>query len=242
MGKKRMFSSDVIDTDSFLDMTRGAKLLYFYLGMHADDDGFVSSPQMFVRAIKCRDCDLAELVKTGFVIAFDSGVIAIRDWRINNDLKNDRYHPTIYAAEKAMLTPDASKRYVLVSKAGADCTQRVSETETELNVTEPNVTEPNVTEQNKTEREQESADKPPRPRFSPPGVEEVEAYCRERKNGIDAQRFVDFYTANGWVQNRNKPIKDWRAAVRTWEGREKNGRHDHGHGRENTPIPGGLYL
>jgi len=54
--------------------------------------------------------------------------------------------------------------------------------------------------------------------FAPPTVEEVDAYCRERENGIDAQEFVDFYTANGWVQGKQgKPLKDWKACIRTWE-------------------------
>jgi DNA-binding Lrp family transcriptional regulator len=64
-------------------------------------------------------------------------------------------------------------------------------------------------------------------RFTPPTVEEVQAYCAERGNKVDAQRFVDFYTANGWHQGRGKPIKDWRAAVRTWE-RDDNYNHNHG--------------
>lgn len=55
-------------------------------------------------------------------------------------------------------------------------------------------------------------------KFIPPTVEEVRAYCIQRNNSVDAQRFVDFYTANGWVQGKGKkPIKDWKAAVRTWE-------------------------
>ena len=53
-------------------------------------------------------------------------------------------------------------------------------------------------------------------RFVPPTVEEVQAYCDERRNGIDAQRFVDYYAAVGWVVGK-KPVKDWRACVRTWE-------------------------
>lgn len=60
-----------------------------------------------------------------------------------------------------------------------------------------------------------------RKRFTPPTVDEVRAYCKERGNRVDPQRFVDFYTANGWTQGRGKPIKDWRAAVRTWEARDK---------------------
>lgn len=57
------------------------------------------------------------------------------------------------------------------------------------------------------------------PRFSVPTVEEVAAYCRERRNGIDAQQFVDYYTANGWKVGKGLPMKDWKAAVRTWENR-----------------------
>lgn len=53
-------------------------------------------------------------------------------------------------------------------------------------------------------------------RFKPPTVEEVAAYCLERGNHVDAQRFVDYYTANGWMRGKTK-IKDWRACVRTWE-------------------------
>lgn len=58
------------------------------------------------------------------------------------------------------------------------------------------------------------------PAFHPPTVEEVKAYCLERKNKVDAMRFVDYYTANGWKVGKN-PMKDWRAAVRTWERDEK---------------------
>lgn len=68
---------------------------------------------------------------------------------------------------------------------------------------------------------QQPVEKPkPKKRFVPPTVEEVAAYCAERHNRINAQHFVDFYTANGWTQGKGKPIKDWRAAVRTWEQRD----------------------
>ena len=64
------------------------------------------------------------------------------------------------------------------------------------------------------------ADKPPRAaRFTPPTAEEVKAYCRERGNNVDAQRFVDFYASKGWKVGREK-MQDWQAAVRTWERRE----------------------
>nr|DAE47108.1 MAG TPA: Replication initiator A family protein [Caudoviricetes sp.] len=56
-------------------------------------------------------------------------------------------------------------------------------------------------------------------RFLPPTFDDVKAYCIERKNNIDPQRFIDFYTAKNWMIGKNK-MKDWRAAVRTWEQRD----------------------
>ena len=76
------------------------------------------------------------------------------------------------------------------------------------------------------EKEREKADDPSsatlsesKKRFSPPSVEEVAAYCEERKNGIDPQRFWDFYSSKNWMIGKSK-MKDWKAAVRTWEARE----------------------
>ena len=53
-------------------------------------------------------------------------------------------------------------------------------------------------------------------RFTPPTLEEVKAYCKERKNNVDADRWMNYYTANGWKVGKNS-MKDWKAAVRTWE-------------------------
>lgn len=57
-------------------------------------------------------------------------------------------------------------------------------------------------------------------RFTPPTLEDVQAYCNERNNKVDAERFIDYYTANGWQVGKNK-MKDWKAAVRNWERSEK---------------------
>ena len=80
------------------------------------------------------------------------------------------------------------------------------------------------------EREKDNigADKPPtRHRFVPPTVDEVKAYCTEKGYVVDPERFVDFYTSNGWRVGKN-PMKDWKAAVRNWSGKEKqNGKAEH---------------
>lgn len=53
-------------------------------------------------------------------------------------------------------------------------------------------------------------------RFTPPTLDDVKAYCFERNNRVDPERFIDYYTANGWKVGKNS-MKDWKAAVRTWE-------------------------
>ena len=68
------------------------------------------------------------------------------------------------------------------------------------------------------EKEKKRKDSPKR--FVPPSVEEVQAYCTERGNGIDAEAFIDFYTSKNWYVGKTK-MTDWKAAVRTWESRKK---------------------
>lgn len=75
-------------------------------------------------------------------------------------------------------------------------------------------------------------------RFSPPSVEDVAAYCQERKNDIDADAFVDYYSARNWTMGKTK-MKDWKAAVRTWErNRKGGGSNAYGRLEDNHSITG----
>lgn len=75
-------------------------------------------------------------------------------------------------------------------------------------------------------------------RFSPPSVEDVAAYCQERKNDIDADAFVDYYSARAWMLGKTK-MKDWKAAVRTWErNRKGGGSNAYGRPEDNHSITG----
>ena len=80
-------------------------------------------------------------------------------------------------------------------------------------VTESN-TEKEIDKEIDKEKEEDS--NKPQKRFTKPTIEEVQAYCQERNKGVDAQKWYDYYSANGWKVGKN-PMKDWRAAVRTWE-------------------------
>lgn len=207
-----MFSLDVVDTDRFLDLPSSSQALYFHLGMRADDDGFVSSPKRITTAVNCSADDMKLLIAKGFIIPFSSGVCVIRDWKTNNYLRGDRHTPTRYIAEKSSLGENNGAYQLIddsVTLGIPDVNQLVDVRDTQYRL-----------DKNRIEG---GADKPPRTRFVPPTLEEVRAYCRERGNNVDAQRFIDHYEANGWVQGKGKPIKDWKAAVRTWENNGMSG-------------------
>lgn len=113
MARRRMFSLDIVDTDRFLDLPTSTQALYFHLGMKADDDGFVGNPKRIARTIGASDVDLNLLCQRGFIIPFESGIIVITHFKMQNTLKNDRYRPTIYTKEKALLKEGANKEYLI---------------------------------------------------------------------------------------------------------------------------------
>lgn len=111
MAERRMFAKTIVLSDAFLDMPLSARCLYFTLGMLADDDGFVNAPRSVMRQCGASDDDMKLLIAKKFVLIFDSGVIVIKHWRINNYLRSDRYVETKYIDEKATLSVDETGIY-----------------------------------------------------------------------------------------------------------------------------------
>ena len=128
MAERRMFAKTIIDSDAFLDMPLSTQALYFHLSMRADDDGFINNPKKIQRMIGCSDDDLKLLLAKSFIIAFDSGIIVIKHWRLHNYIQKDRYKPTIYQSEKSMLCEDKNHVYSL----DTGCIQDVSKVDTQV--------------------------------------------------------------------------------------------------------------
>jgi len=116
MAQKRMFSLSVVDTDKFLEMPVSARLLYYELGMRADDDGFVNNWKKILTFTGLKEDDIKILIAKQFIIPFDSGVIVIKHWRLNNYLQNDRTKPTIYQEEYKQLGLDENNVYTMDTK------------------------------------------------------------------------------------------------------------------------------
>lgn len=214
MAERRMFAKTIVDSDAFLDMPVTARLLYYDLAMRADDDGFNNAPRKVMRTIGASPDDLNVLVARKFVIPFDNGVVVIKHWRIHNYIRKDTYRATAYKDQFEMLEFDENNVYRL---KGANV-ENVNEPSTECQLL---VDEPLTQDRLGKDRKIIEADKPPtRKRFVPPTVQDVAEYCRGKGYAVNAERFVDYYTANGWKVGKN-PMRDWRAAVRTWVSKEK---------------------
>ena len=213
MAERRMFAKTIIDSDAFLDMPMSTQALYFHLSMRADDDGFINNPKRIQRMIGASDDDLKLLIAKSFIIVFESGVVVIKHWKIHNYIQSDRYKPTVYAEEKALLEVKKNKAYTLNN---SECIQNVYNTDTQDRLGKDRLElGKDRLELGKDSIEIEEPKRKAK-RFTPPTLEEVTAYCIERNNNVDAQHFIDYYTSNGWLVGKNK-MKDWKAAVRTWE-------------------------
>ena len=111
MAERRMFAKSIVLSDAFLDMPLSARCLYFTLGMLADDDGFIGSPKAIMRQCGASQDDMIILLQKRFILSFESGVIVIKHWRLNNYLQGDRHKTTTYVEEKAELALDEKGAY-----------------------------------------------------------------------------------------------------------------------------------
>ena len=118
MAERRMFAKSIVDSDLFLDMPVSARLLYYDLGMRADDDGFINSPKRTMKITGASDDDMKLLIAKQFVIPFESGVVVIKHWKIHNYIQKDRYKETIHIEEKNRLITCENKEYSLTD---TDC-------------------------------------------------------------------------------------------------------------------------
>lgn len=111
---KRMFSDAIVESDAFLDMPLTSQALYLHLVMNADNDGFVN-PKRIMRLAGANDDDLRILIAKRFILAFDSGVVVVKHWWINNTKRLDRYVPTTYQTELAELVVKDNKSYTRIT-------------------------------------------------------------------------------------------------------------------------------
>ena len=183
MAERRMFSKAVINSARFLTMPPSSRLLYYDLGMAADDDGVVEAFTV-IRTTGAVEDDLRVLISKGFVSLLNDELVAyITDW--NKKIRKDRYQPSIYQNLLVKLgdgnqrltdgLPDGNQRSTQY-RLGKDSLGKVS-----------------------TGEENKAATPPRAKRFNPPTLAEVQSYVAERHSAVDPQGFIDFYESKGWL-------------------------------------------
>lgn len=204
MAERRMFAKSIIGSARFLRMPPTSRLLYYDLGMAADDDGIVEAFSV-MRTTGANEDDLRVLASKGFVSVLNEDLVTyISDWTRNNLIKNDRYHPSIY------------QELLVQLKSGTQMEPGWNQSGTQMEP-EDRLGKDRL---GKGKGNEGTAKRPTRPRFLPPTVEQVAEYVKQRGSRVDPQGFIDFYTAKGWMIGKT-PMKDWKAACRNAESWER---------------------
>lgn len=135
MAERRMFTKTIVESDAFLDMPLSTQALYFHFGMLADDDGFINSPKKIQKMIGAAEDDLRILLTKKFIIPFDTGIVVIKHWKMNNYIQKDRYRETVYQNEKSCLFLKKNNAYTLDESKGEPlCIQNVYKTDTQFSL------------------------------------------------------------------------------------------------------------
>ena len=198
MAERRMFAKTIIDSDAFLDMPLSTQALYFHLSMRADDDGFINNPKKIQRVVGATDDDLKLLIAKNFIIPFESGIVVIKHWRIHNYIQNDRYKPTVYGEEKALLKLKRNNAYTLD-------TERIQDGYS-------------LEAQDRLGKDRLGKDRLGKDKKGvPPTLEEVKAYCEERNSSVDPVEFYEYFTEGNWIDSKGNKVKNWKQKLITWE-------------------------
>ncbi len=167
MGERRMMANSVIESNAMLRLSNDVQLLYLRLLNHADDDGMIGSPLFITRGLGLTEECLKDLVRAGFLIEFESGVVAILHWHVHNLIRKDRRRPTIFQTEWLQLGVDIDQKYYLKASANqlpaihhqmpaAAGKVPVQDKTIEDNLIKDNLIESNRIEDNETDTEQEA--------------------------------------------------------------------------------------
>lgn len=234
MARRRMFSQAIVESGKFLTLPKSAQLLYFHLGMAADDDGFVEAMPV-IRSLTLGSKFLNTLEDEGYVITINNGLLVwITNWNDNNLLQKDRYRESPYHGLLENIRKIASgemdteciqngNKMIPQYSVGKESkgyynTRACARARTrEGNEAEPEQVEPpSVQVQGHAGAESET-EKTGYEGFVPPTLTEVREYVRKRGNKIDADDYYRKRSDALWLNKKGVPIKDWQHDVQTWE-------------------------
>ena len=211
MGDRRMLTRKVTDDDHFMSLSASAQALYLHLSMSADDDGFCNQVALCMFKAHASVSDLEALLSLRYIYQFESGVIVIKHWRMANALRKDRYTPTVWQKEFAMLNVKENGAYTMNGLPNG-CQMVANGL--------PNGC-PNISK-DKISKDKSIDSSPKRSRFVPPTLEQVKEYASGNHLNVDADRFYRYFTTPNdkgetWVDSKGNKVKNWKQKMLTWD-------------------------
>lgn len=118
-----MLNKTVVESDPFFEMPADSQALYMHLVLNADDEGFVGNPETIRRMTGFSKDSLKLLIAKGFLISFQSGVVVVTHWEMQNKIQPSRKTKTIFTDEKGLLLVDEQGKYLIFNNSSEPCQQ-----------------------------------------------------------------------------------------------------------------------
>ena len=238
MADKRMISRSIIRQEKFLDLPLTAQALYMHLLTEADDDGFVGSAKRMARMLGAEMMDLQHLSSVNYITLFPSGVAHITHWHLQNCIRKDRYHPTIFTDERKAL----GKSFVSRDDSQDDNQLTAEDSIEESSIEKKREEEPKIEKERKVQskieesiadaREVDTIDKeraeslfkaiPEDGQKSKrrPFPSQMDVFNFIKDNGIkniNGFIFFSYYNARNWHDKDGQSVDDWQRHLLEWE-------------------------
>lgn len=222
MAEKRMFTNKIVESDAFLELPFSTRCLYYALNMNADDDGFLNSPNKIIRIVGASEKDLNALIANRFVLDFGDGVICIKHWRMHNTLRKDRYKPTQYQEQFAMLEIQEDESYTEKKGAGY---RFVTKAEPSHNHTEPernhSIDKISIDQISLDKEREEKNSKPIRHKYGEYGnVLLSDTDLEKLKNEFPDDWSNRIENLSSYIASTGKSYKNHLATIRNWARKE----------------------
>lgn len=245
MARRRMITAEFVDEDRFMELPVEVQMLYIYMNLHADDEGFVPGSKRMANMYQCPQ-GLEQLEQEDFIIRFPSGVVVLVDWYRNNTVRKDRSLATFYQTERSQLQL-LNGRYVrmettdptydnqlptiwqpidnqMTTTCQPNDNQVATQNRIEQNRVENNIIENNIINQNISENSNlavlggKESQPPVTGEQTYPDFMRILHYCQENHlEDVSITDFWSYYLTNGWKDARGDPIQDWTAVLRQWD-------------------------
>lgn len=210
MAERRMFAKSIIGSARFLRMPPTSRLLYYDLGMAADDDGVVEAFSV-MRTTGSNEDDLRVLASKGFVRVLNEDLVTyISDWSRNNYIQKDRYHPSVYTELLVRLNAGA--------QMDTGCIQDVSKSDTQVRLGKVSIGEESIGECEATPPEAATLPKPARKKFGQYGWVKLsdEEYGRllDDLGQAELERCITYIDEAAQSSGNKNKWRDWNLVVR----------------------------